>query len=64
MVGGPNELSYDSNILRDPNKSLPFGMQPREDDWEFFPELLPRPSRLKPKTRSSTANRCNVLAKT
>jgi len=57
MVGGPNELSYDSNILRDPNKSLPFGMQPREDDWEFFPEYFP--DRL-PQTKDKKLNRESV----
>ena len=63
MAGGPNELSYGRQILRDPNKSFPFGMQPREGNWGFFPEYFP--DRLpQTKDKKPTANRCNVLAKT
>jgi len=41
MIAGPDELVYDSQTPSDPNKPLPFGMQPREDNWEFFPEYFP-----------------------
>ena len=54
MIAGPDDLLYDSQIPSDPNKPLPFGMQPREDNWEFSPEYFP--DRL-PQTKDKKLNR-------
>lgn len=57
MIAGPGELLYDSQIPSDPNKPLPFGMQPHDNSWDFFPEYFP--DRL-PQTKDKKLNRESV----
>ena len=57
MITRRDELSHDSQIPRDPNKSPPFGIHPREDNWWFFPEYFP--DRL-PQTKDKKLNRESV----
>jgi len=49
--------SSDSQIPSDPNKPLPFGMQPHDNSWDFFPEYFP--DRL-PQTKDKKLNRESV----
>ena len=57
MITRRDEVSHDSQIPRDPNKSPPFGIHPREDNWWFFPEYFP--DRL-PQTKDKKLNRESV----
>jgi len=49
--------SSGSQIPSDPNKPLPFGMQPHDNSWDFFPEYFP--DRL-PQTKDKKLNRESV----
>jgi len=57
MFARPDGLPYDSQIPSDPNKPLPFRMQPHDNSWDFLPEYFP--DRL-PQTKDKKLNRESV----